>query len=136
MMEKTQRSKLGLPTQEEARARALAAPVKAADISAPSSVQNYDAEESANTTVPPKKPNIAKRLAKRWFIDAFTGMALGLFSTLIAGTILVQIGKLVGDNEIGRFIQMIGKVAQALKGAGIGAGIAYMLKADNLTIFS
>jgi len=85
---------------------------------------------------PAKKSNVAARLAKRWFIDAFTGMALGLFATLIAGTILVQIGKLVGDNQIGTFIIMIGKVAQMLMGAGIGAGIAYMLKADKLTIFS
>jgi uncharacterized membrane protein len=85
----------------------------------------------------PKKSNIVARLAKRWFIDAFTGMALGLFATLIAGTILVQIGKLVGEAApIGKFIIMVGKVAQVLMGAGIGAGIAYMLKADKLTIFS
>ena len=36
----------------------------------------------------------AKSLAKRWFIDAFTGMALGLFATLIAGTILCTIAKI------------------------------------------
>ena len=31
---------------------------------------------------------VVKKLSKRWFIDAFSGMAQGLFVTLIAGTIL------------------------------------------------
>ena len=35
-----------------------------------------------------KKPNCCKAFCKRWFIDAFGGMALGLFCTLIAGLIL------------------------------------------------
>ena len=36
-----------------------------------------------------------KFLAKRWFIDAFTGMSQGLFVTLIAGTIIKQLGNLI-----------------------------------------
>ncbi|MDD3946841.1 MAG: PTS sugar transporter subunit IIC [Clostridia bacterium] len=135
-MEQTTKTKLGLPTPEETRARVLAEPVKAKEMSGSSLQQEKEGLENTAQNPIAKKPNIVKRLAKRWFIDAFTGMALGLFATLIAGTILVQIGKLVGENEIGHFIQMIGKVAQALMGAGIGAGIAYMLKADKLTIFS
>jgi uncharacterized membrane protein len=123
---------LGLPTQEEARKFVLAEPSKLAK-----EEKKEENLPAADKSAPPaKKPNIAAKLAKRWFIDAFSGMALGLFATLIAGTILVQIGKLAGDNDIGNFIQMIGKTAQALMGAGIGAGIAYMLKADKLTIFS
>ena len=39
-----------------------------------------------------------KSLPKRWFITAFSGMAQGLFVTLIAGTILAQIADLIGDN--------------------------------------
>lgn len=98
-------------------------------------------EEKVAVSESPQKPIKTRggvgRLAKRWFIDAFTGMALGLFATLIAGTILVQIGKLIGEaSVIGKFVIMIGKVAQILMGAGIGAGIAYMLKADKLTVFS
>lgn len=77
-----------------------------------------------------------KKIAKRWFIDALTGMALGLFATLIIGTIFEQVGKLIGNNNIGNLIVSIATIAKFMMGAGIGAGIAYMLKADKLTIFS
>lgn len=97
-------------------------------------------------TSPAKKENVfiktVKKLSKRWFIDAFTGMALGLFATLIAGTILGQIGELItkinnpAALRIGAFVVNVGAIAKTLMGAGIGAGIAYMLKADKLTIFS
>ena len=33
-----------------------------------------------------------KSFARKYFLDAFTGMALGLFVTLIAGLIFKQIG--------------------------------------------
>lgn len=79
---------------------------------------------------------LIKRLCKRWFIDAFSGMALGLFATLIAGTILKTIGQLIGDNYIGNIFVLTGQVASILMGAGIGAGIASHLKASNLVIFS
>ncbi|MDR2266983.1 MAG: PTS sugar transporter subunit IIC [Christensenellaceae bacterium] len=72
------------------------------------------------------------KLARRWFIDAFSGMALGLFATLIAGTIISQIGTLAKST----FIIGVGTVVKMLMGAGIGAGIAYMLKADKLTTIS
>ncbi len=79
----------------------------------------------------------AKRLSKRWFIEAFTGMAQGLFCTLIAGTILEQIGKWVGvGNFIGQTLATIASMAKMLMGAGIGVGIAHALKADKLTMFS
>ena len=74
-------------------------------------------------------------LAKRWFIDAFSGMALGLFATLIIGTIIGQIGEMAGDNAVGKLITNISNISKVLMGAGIGAGIAYVLKADKLTVF-
>lgn len=80
-----------------------------------------------------------KRLAKRWFIDAFSGMALGLFATLIAGTIFAQIGSLInsnGANMVGNLFLSVANIAKLAMGAGIGAGIAYSLKCDKLTIFS
>lgn len=79
---------------------------------------------------------VVKTLAKRWFIDAFSGMALGLFATLIAGTIVCQIAKLVGETtSVGKILDYVGKVAKLAMGAGIGAGIAHSLKKDKLIMF-
>ena len=44
-----------------------------------------------------------KKILNHIFIDGLSGMALGLFSTLIIGTIIGQIGTLVG-NEIGTMV--------------------------------
>ena len=51
---------------------------------------------------------------KRIFIDGLSGMAQGLFATLIIGTIIQQIGMFVGGNY-GDLIYLIGKVAAALQ---------------------
>ncbi len=77
-----------------------------------------------------------KRLAKRYFIDAFTGMAQGLFCTLIAGTILAQIASWCGDNNFAHVLTYIANIAKTLMGAGIGVGIAHKLGAKPLVIFS
>ncbi len=61
---------------------------------------------------------------------------MGLFATLIAGTIFSQIGTLIGDNAIGNLITKVGYIAKVLMGAGIGVGIAHSLKCDKLTMFS
>jgi len=79
---------------------------------------------------------VAKKLAMRWFITAFGGMAYGLFATLIAGTIVNQIGKWIGNNTLGLAFQVAGIAAQLLMGAGIGAGVAHSLKAEKLVLFS
>jgi len=79
---------------------------------------------------------IVKKIANRWFITAFGGMAFGLFATLIAGTIINQIGKWVGNGNVGLALQIAGLAAQVLMGAGIGAGIAHSLKAERLVLFS
>ena len=77
-----------------------------------------------------------KRLPKRWFIDAFTGMAQGLFVTLIAGTIVKTLGGLIGDNAFGNFLTLLGNIASVMMGAGIGAGMGSKLKAPGLVVFS
>ncbi len=80
---------------------------------------------------------VTKSLAKRWFIDAFTGMALGLFATLIAGTILCTIAKIFpADSKAFYIVNTIGSIAKSLMGAGIGVGIAFKLKAKPLVIFT
>ncbi len=73
-----------------------------------------------------------KAFFQKYFIDAFTGMALGLFVTLIAGLIVSQIG---GWLNIPALIA-VGKLASVLMGAGIGVGIAYYLKAPTLVMLS
>ena len=65
-----------------------------------------------------------KKLLNHIFIDGLSGMALGLFSTLIVGTIIQQIGNLIGGN-IGDMLFMMGKMAAAMTGAGIGVGVAH-----------
>lgn len=87
-----------------------------------------------------KRPNPAlaalKRLCKRYFIDAFTGMAQGLFCTLIAGTILAQVASWCGQNSFATVLDYISRLAKLLMGAGIGIGIAHKLGAKPLVIFS
>lgn len=81
-----------------------------------------------------------KAFPKRYFIDAFSGMALGLFCTLIAGTIVGQIGSIInqaaGTNAAGNIFVYIGTAAKMIMGAGIGVGIAHSFKAKKLTMFT
>lgn len=83
-----------------------------------------------------KWANYFKTLPKRYFITAFSGMAQGLFVTLIAGTILAQIAGWIGDNYIGNTLLYIANIAKTLMGAGIGIGIAHALGKNKLLIFS
>lgn len=76
-----------------------------------------------------------KKWANRVFIEGLSGMAQGLFATLIIGTIIQQIGTFVGG-EIGNLIFVVGKVAAALTGAGIGVGVAYRFKESPLVVLS
>lgn len=69
------------------------------------------------------------------FIDGLSGMAQGLFATLIIGTIIQQIGTFIGGG-IGDTIFIVAKIAAALTGAGIGVGVAYKFKVSQLVIVS
>ena len=62
-----------------------------------------------------------------------SGLAYGLFSTLIIGTIICQIGNLVGSNVVGDYLNAIGNAAKTITGAGIGVGVACKLKSAPLT---
>ena len=79
--------------------------------------------------------NGLKKLSNRIFIEGLSGMAHGLFATLIIGTIIQQIGTLVGGS-VGDLIFVVGKVAAALTGAGIGVGVAYKFKESSLVVLS
>ena len=77
-----------------------------------------------------------KKYFNRLFIDGLSGMAYGLFSTLIIGTIICQIAKLIGDNQVAVYLNAMGSVAKTLTGAGIGVGVACKLKSSPLTTVS
>ena len=64
-----------------------------------------------------------KKFLNLIFIDGLSGMALGLFSTLIIGTILKQAADLIGG-DFGYYLGVFAVMAQRLTGAGIGIGFA------------
>lgn len=76
-----------------------------------------------------------KKICNRIFIDGLSGMALGLFATLIIGTIIAQIGTLLGGT-IGSYLTAIGSVAKTITGAGIGVGVACKFKEGPLVTIS
>lgn len=76
-----------------------------------------------------------KKALDRIFIDGLSAMAQGLFATLIIGTIIQQIGTLIGG-PAGDMIFVIGKIAASLTSAGIGAAIAYKFKESPLVVVS
>lgn len=76
-----------------------------------------------------------KKVLNRIFIEGLNGMALGLFATLIVGTILCQIASFC-SGDIATYLNLIGKVASLLTGAGIGCGVAYKFKESPLVVVS
>lgn len=79
--------------------------------------------------------NVIKKYLNRVFIEGLSGMAQGLFCTLIVGTIIQQIGNLIGG-EIGNYLYLFGKMAAAMTSAGIGVGVAYRFKESPLVVVS
>ena len=81
-----------------------------------------------------------KKYLKRYFIDAMGSMALGLFASLLIGTIIGTIAGYVAkvDNLIwlADAMNMIANAAKAATGMAIGVAIAHKLGADPLVIFS
>ncbi len=75
----------------------------------------------------PKNGGEKKSVLYAVFIDGLSGMALGLFATLIVGTIFVQLADFI-PGTLGGLLLVLGKTAQLLTGAGIGCGTAMKLK--------
>ena len=82
-----------------------------------------------------KAVQIIHRYAKRWFVDAMSAMALGLFSSLIIGLILSQLSKIFFLSFLAPFSEIIGAASPVVGGA-IGASIAAGLQAKPLVTFS
>lgn len=81
-----------------------------------------------------KKLNFIQRYCKRYFVDATSAMALGLFSSLIIGLIISQLSKIPYCGFLDTFATMV--KSGPVVGGAIGAAIAYGLKAKPLVIFS
>ena len=87
---------------------------------------------------------VIKKYAKKYFIDAMSAMALGLFASLLIGTIFGTVGTYLGPdyvanetlNAVGGFFTEMKTFAQGASGMAIGVAIAYSLKADPLVMFS
>ena len=79
--------------------------------------------------------NTLKKVLSSIFIDGLSGMAIGLFSTLIIGTIMKQAGDLVGG-QVGGYISSFALVAQRLTRAGIGVGVAFKFGESGYVLLS
>lgn len=81
------------------------------------------------------------KYVKRYLIDALSGMAQGLFASLLMGTIIKTLGEQllkINDNMIFDFLYKAGGFAMKgeVVGAAMAIGIGYALKASPLVLFS
>jgi uncharacterized membrane protein len=79
-----------------------------------------------------------KTFVKRYIVDALGAMALGLFSSLIIGTILTQVFTLLGINHFAfaaAIIDMTG-AKSPLVGAAIAVAVGYSIKAPPLAMYA
>ena len=73
-----------------------------------------------------------KSLPNRYFIDAMGAMAMGLFASLLIGTIFDTLGNYIPWDGL----KLIATYAKGATGMAIGVAIAYKLGAHPLVIFS
>jgi len=73
--------------------------------------------------------------AKVYFVDAMSGMALGLFASLLIGTIFGTVANLTGWTALGTIAGYLGAKSYVV-GSAIAAGMAKPLKAPPLVTYS
>ena len=81
------------------------------------------------------------KYVKRYFIDAMSGMAQGLFASLLIGTIIKTIGQQLlrlSDNVIFQFFVNAGNFATDahVVGAAMAIGIGFAMEVPALVLFS
>lgn len=76
--------------------------------------------------------NQKKHRVRDYITNVLNGMAYGLFSSLLIGLIIKQIGTLTGIS----FLTKFGSTAQVLMGPAIGVGVAYVLKSSSLVVMA
>ncbi len=77
-----------------------------------------------------------KKIVNRYLIDGLSGMAGGLFSTLIIGLILKQLGALIPIQVVKDLLINLGNLCTVLTGVGIAIGTAHKLGAKNLVLYA
>ncbi len=77
-----------------------------------------------------------KKYLNRYFIDAMSAMALGLFASLLISTIFSTAGKYIPVDWIANVFNTIATYAKAATGMAIGVAIAHKLGAHPLVMFS
>ena len=77
-----------------------------------------------------------RKFINRYLVDGLSGMALGLFSTLLIGTIIKQVGSFIPNFWFGQFLIQLGQIATVLTGAGIAIGVAHNLGTSKLVLYS
>ncbi len=75
-------------------------------------------------------------IVNRYLIDGLSGMALGLFSTLLVGLIMKQMGGIAPLSVAGSFLIQLGNLASAMAGIGIGIGVAHALKVPKMVLYA
>lgn len=81
------------------------------------------------------------KFVKRYFVDAMSGMAQGLFASLLVGTIIRTLGQQLlhlGENAVFKFLVDAGAFAceSHVVGAAMAAGIGYAMGVHGLVLFS
>lgn len=81
------------------------------------------------------------RFVKRYLIDALSGMAQGLFASLLIGTIIKTLGQQLlrlGTNPVFQFLVDAGNFATDghVVGAAMAVGIGFAMKLPALVLFS
>ncbi|MBQ8409171.1 MAG: PTS sugar transporter subunit IIC [Clostridia bacterium] len=80
--------------------------------------------------------NTLKKYLNRYFIDAMGAMALGLFASLLIGTIFGTVGKYIPAGAVADIFNTVATYAKGATGMAIGVAIAYKLGAHPLVMFS
>ena len=87
-------------------------------------------EELEESTVSENKQVPFLKYFKNVLMKTTNGMAIGLFGTLIIGTVIALFAKIPGLQRIGDWA----KIIQGLMGAGIGLGVALSLKRNGVEV--
>jgi len=76
-----------------------------------------------------------KQLGRRYFLDAMGAMALGLFATLLIGTILKTLGQVIPIPVVSEALLEAAGFASGAAGMAIGVAIAAALKTHPLVMY-